>query len=62
MKVKELIKKLQELEPEKDIIFSTDEEGNDMYEDVYVEEFEMYKYSCYRLYVIKGTEIDIYRR
>ena len=53
MKIKELIKKLIDLDTEKDIVFSTDEEGNHIYKEAYI---DRYNKDHYRLYVIKGTE------
>ena len=54
MKVIELIRLLIELNPNKDILISTDEEGNYLYDKAYIDEGKYY----YRLYVVKGTEVD----
>ena len=56
MKVINLIRLLSELDPNKDIYISTDEEGNYLYDKGYIDKCIKY---YYRLYVVKGTEVDI---
>jgi len=55
MKVIELIKLLSKLDLYKDIYISTDEEGNNLYDKGYIDKGRYY----YRLYVVKGTEVNI---
>ena len=56
MKVNKLMRLLGKLDQKKDILISTDEEGNNLYEEGYIDKHNKY---YYRLYVVKGTEIDI---
>ncbi len=53
MKVSKLLKMLSKLDQNKDILISSDEEGNNLYEKGYIDKHNKF---YYRLYVVKGTE------
>ena len=59
VKVRELIERLEKLDPEKKLIFSTDEEGNHLYAEVDIELVNEISGFYYRMYVTKGMEFHL---
>ena len=57
MKVSKLLKMLMKLDQTKDILISSDEEGNRLYKDGNIERYDS---NYYMLYGYSGTEYDDY--